>query len=172
MDAAYFDSSVFLAIFNAEPSATEIRQLLSELRRSKNKSRICTSIITIQEISVLSFQPGATSDAADNYRKVDRLARIHGITKDIAVRAAELEAGMLEKVRVSTKEERKRLSQRRKWDCFHIATAIEMGSRWLYTLDPGMLKCKDLIDPRHSIEFLEPKPSKGSLNFGQGFPVQ
>jgi predicted nucleic acid-binding protein len=165
LDSAYFDSSVFLAIFNGEPSAIGIKQLLSELRRNR-KSKVCTSIITIQEISVLSFISGANRDAAENYTRVDRFARIYGITKDIALRAAELEAAMLERMRRMTREQQKALSPRRKWDCFHIATAIEMQCRWLYSLDPGMLKCKPLIDARHSIDFLEPQPSKGVLDFG------
>ncbi len=170
MDSAYFDSSVFLAIFNGEPSGQSIKQLLGELRRDKN--RVCTSIITIQEVSVLSYVSGASRDAADNYAKVDRLACVHGITKDIALRAAELEAAMLDRMQRMTKEQRKSLSPRRKWDCFHIATAIEMRCRWIYSLDPGMLKCKELTDPKHSLSFLEPKPSKGQLEFSKGIPIQ
>jgi len=116
LDSAYFDSSVFLAIFNGEPSGPAIKQLLGELRRNKNK--VCTSIITIQEVSVLSFISGGNKDSADNYTKVERFARIHGITRDIALRAAELEAGMLERMRRMTKDQRKLLSARRKWDWF------------------------------------------------------
>ncbi len=170
MDSAYFDSSVFLAIFNGEPSGREIKQLLGEVRRDRN--RICTSIITIQEVSVLSFTSGASPDTQDNYAKVNRLARIHGLSKDIALRAAELEAGMLERMRRMTKDQRKALSPRRKWDCFHIATAIEMRCRWLYSLDPGMLKCKDLTDPKYSINFLEPKPARGKLGFDKALPIE
>jgi predicted nucleic acid-binding protein len=170
VDSAYFDSSVFLAIFNGEPSGPAIKQLLAELRRDKNK--VCTSIITVQEVSVLSFVAGAGREATDNHAKVERLARIHGITRDIALRAAELEANMLDRIRRLTKEQRKALSQRRKWDCFHIATAIEMRCRWIYSLDPGMLKCRELTDPKHSLSFLEPKPSKGQLDFGKSIPIQ
>jgi predicted nucleic acid-binding protein len=171
LDSAYFDSSVFLAIFNGEPSGIGIKQLLNELRRGQNKSKVCTSIITIQEISVLSFISGASKDAADNYMRVDRFARIYGITKDVALRAAELEAAMLERTRKLTKEQRKALSPRRKWDCFHIATAIEMRCRWLYSLDPGMLRCRQLIDAKHSLDFLEPRPSKGMLAFEKSIPI-
>jgi hypothetical protein len=53
-----------------------------------------------------------------------------------------------------------------------MATAIEMRCRWLYSLDPGMLKCRELIDPKHSVIFQEPKPAKGQLTFDKGIPIQ
>jgi predicted nucleic acid-binding protein len=46
-DPVYFDSSVFLAIFMGSDPA--IKALLKELKR--DKIRIYTSIITIQEVS-------------------------------------------------------------------------------------------------------------------------
>jgi len=167
VDSAYFDSSIFLAIFNGEPSGTAIKQLLRELRRNKN--RVCTSIITVEEVSVASYLGGTGS--GDNYAKVERLARIHGITMGISLRAAELEAQLIKRAQSMSKEERKTLSQRRKWDCFHIATAIEMRCRWLYSLDPGMLNCKGLIAGTHSITFSEPKPSAGELSFEKGISI-
>ena len=53
----YFDSSVFLSIFMGESSGPSIKQLLQELTRDKTK--IYTSIITIQEVSVHAFRRGA-----------------------------------------------------------------------------------------------------------------
>jgi predicted nucleic acid-binding protein len=159
LDSEYFDSSVFLAIFNAEAEATDVRALVRELRR--DKGRICTSILTIQEVSVASYLFGG--DQSDNYAKVDRLARIHGVTRDMALLAARIEAAMLVRAKRMSKHERQALSPRRKLDCFHIATAIELGCRTVYSLDPGMLKCKDLIDSRHSITFAKPSPKRGEL---------
>lgn len=169
MDSAYLDSSVFLAIFNGEDSEGKIRALLRELRRDKCK--ICTSIITIQEVSVASYLFGGSH--ADNYSKVDRFARIHGITKDIALTAAKLEASILDRMRRMSKQEKQSMSPRRKLDCLHIATAIELKCRWIYSLDPGMIKCKELIPATASITFSEPTPSRpGLFNEGKGIRIQ
>ena len=131
-DPVYFDSSVFLAIFMGEASGPSIKELLKELRRDKIK--IYTSIVTIQEVSVQTFRKGAP--AADNYTKVNKLARIHGITKEIALTAAKLEAQILDDMKPRDREENKQ----RKWDCFHLATAMELGCRTFYGLDDKQLK--------------------------------
>ncbi|MFZ0295318.1 MAG: hypothetical protein WAL52_17035 [Candidatus Sulfotelmatobacter sp.] len=81
----YFDSSVFLSIFMGESSGPSVKQLLHELTRDKTK--IYTSIITIQEVSVHAFRKG--SRPTDNYSKVSKLARIHGLTKEMALSATE-----------------------------------------------------------------------------------
>ena len=56
MALAYFDTSVFLAIFNKESTAPDIRNLLQELKR--DRIRIVTSILTVQEVSVLAYRRG------------------------------------------------------------------------------------------------------------------
>lgn len=159
MDSAYFDSSVFLAIFKGEDSGHDIKALLRELRR--DKVRICTSIITVQEVSVAAFLFGGAQ--TDNYSKVERLARIHGVGRDIALHAAKLEAKLVERQRKMGREEQQKISPRRKFDCFHIATALEMRCRWLYTLDPGLIKCGALVEAPASLTFTEPKPRTPDL---------
>ena len=77
MESAYFDSSPFIAIFKEEDRNEDIRELLRELK--KQRVRISTSIITIQEVSVLSYRFGTI--ASDNYVRVNRLARIEGLSK-------------------------------------------------------------------------------------------
>ena len=114
-DPVYFDSSVFLSIFMGESSGPFIRQLLKELTR--DKTEIYTSIITIQEVSVHTFRKGARQ--TDNFSK---LARIHGLTKEMALSAAKFEAQLIDRTPVKEREDNKR----RKWDCFHIATAVEL----------------------------------------------
>jgi len=131
-DPVYFDSSVFLAIFMGSDPA--IKALLKELKR--DKIRIYTSIITIQEVSVQTFRKGFL--AADNYAKVNKLSRIQQITKEIALTAAKLEAQIVDQTAPKEREDNKR----RKWDCFHVATAMELGCRTLYTSDDKMLKRK------------------------------
>jgi hypothetical protein len=125
---------------------------------NQDKCRICTSILTIQEVSVASFLFGG--DQSDNYAKVDRFARIHGVTKDIVLVAAKLEASILERMKRSSTQEQKAMKPRRKLDCLHIATALEMKCRWIYSFDPGMLKCQELVKPTASITFAEPMPMR------------
>jgi len=181
MEPGYFDSSVFLAIFNGDPTwGPQIKSLLREMRQEKD--RVHTSIVTVQEVSVLSYvalgakQLARASDKVtgdENYVKVDRIARIHGITRDVALLAAKLEAMMRLRMQTMTKEQKAALSPRRKWDCFHIATALEMNCRCVYTLDHGMIKCKELIAPAYSLDFTEPRPRKGDLLANtKGVPLQ
>jgi predicted nucleic acid-binding protein len=148
-DPVYFDSSVFLAIFMGESSGPSIKELLKELKRDKTK--IYTSIVTIQEVSVQTFRRGAT--ASDNFTKVSKLARIEGITKDIALTAAKLEAHVIDQTKVKDREDNKR----RKWDCFHVATAMEMGCRTFYAIDDKLLKRKDQLGITN-IAFSKPVP--------------
>lgn len=120
MKAAYFDTSVFLAILNGEDAGFGIRALLRELK--KDKVRIYTSILTVQEVSVQSFQAGQSYD--DNHAKVNKLARVYTISREIALTCAKLEASMKDHMNKAqlTEEERIGQNRRRKWDCFHIAT--------------------------------------------------
>ncbi len=160
MDSAYFDSSVFLAIFNKEPTGTAIKALLKELKR--DKVRIYTSIITIQEVSVLSFRRGTL--VTDHYAKVDKLARIEGITKEIALTAAKLEAQIKDLGQASDTKEQQEENRRRKWDCFHLATALSLQCKTFYALDPKLLKRREQLSIT-SMEFCRPEPKKPSLDF-------
>ena len=148
-DPVYFDSSVFLAIFMGEASGPAIRELLKELRR--DKVRIYTSIITVQEVSVHTFRKGAL--ATDNYSKVSKLSRIEGITKDVALEAAKLEAQIIDQTKVKDREDNKR----RKWDCFHIATATALGCRTFFALDEKLLNRGHLLNIT-SMAFGKPVP--------------
>jgi predicted nucleic acid-binding protein len=154
MQPVYFDSSIFLAIFMGDPSAVKIKELLQELKR--DKVRIYTSIIAVQEVSVRSYQKG--SIAQDNYSKIDKLSRIEGLTKDIALTAAKFEAHILDQTAAKDREDNKR----RKWDCFHIATALALGCSVFYSCDEKQLKRKDQFGIA-GMEFLRPIPSKPSL---------
>ena len=152
MDSIYFDSAVFLAIFNGESNGPDIRALLKELKRDKVK--IQTSIITIQEVSVLGFCRGQVP--TDNHSKVERLARIQGMTRETALNAARLEA-MMKDTAPEDSGQKTDENKRRKWDCFHIATAIELKCRTLYTCDPRMLALKERLGIS-DISFSHPRP--------------
>jgi predicted nucleic acid-binding protein len=150
----YFDSSIFLSIFMGESSGPAIKQLLQELTRDKTK--IYTSIITIQEVSVHAFRKGARP--TDNYSKVSKLARIQGLTKEMALSAAKFEAQLIDRMPVKEREDNKR----RKWDCFHIATAMELGCRTFYATDEKMLKRKEHFGITR-MDFSGPFAKTGSL---------
>jgi|SRR5579862_3570308 len=169
MPSVYFESSVFLAIFNGEKSAESVRLLLSELRRSR--VQIYTSMVTVQEVSVLSYRRGTV--AADNYSKVSKLARIQGMTKDIALTAAKLEAHILDTVKPKERDAQMENNRRRKWDCFHIATAMDLHCQTLYSLDNGMLARKDHLTIT-SMEFCQPTPKEPGLDLqpGQEPPIR
>lgn len=152
METAYFDSSPFIAIFKGEDRNEDIRELLRELK--KQRVRISTSIVTIQEVSVLSYRLG--SIASDNYVRVNRLARIEGLSKDVALTAAKLEAQVLDRLKGLTKTDKEEDNKRRKWDCFHIATAMCLKCRVLYSLDKGMLARREQLQIR-DLDFRLPK---------------
>lgn len=157
MDAVYFDTSVFLNIFVGDTSVgPDIRALLKELKRDKIK--IYTSIITVQEVSVLSFRKGSL--AVDYHVKVGRLARIYGITRTGALTAAKYEAHILD----ASDSQGNRTSH--KWDCFHIATAMELQCKTLYTSDEKMIKRKGQFNIT-TMDFLKPEPRKRELEFGE-----
>lgn len=147
---AYFDTSIFIEM-GARKSKYKgkIRELMKELR--ENKVRVYTSMITVQELSVATFRSG--TPARDTYGDVNQIARVYGLTKEVALTAAKNEAWLKE---LSEKEVGKRGrdapetqeqklericgNRRRKWDCFHVATAQAVGCQELYTTDEGLLK--------------------------------
>jgi len=157
----YFDTSVFLAIFNREPTGPEIRRLLRELKR--DRMRIYTSIVSVQEASVLGFRRGRAAD--DNHAEINRLARIQSITKQIALTAAKFEAVLVDGLVSSGLDERERHAdnKRRKWDCFHVATAVVLRCRTLYTCDKKLLPRKDQLGL--TMDFSEPSPRNPELPF-------
>ena len=164
MHSVYFDSSVFLALFKGEnDGVSDIRQLLRELK--KGKVRIVTSIITIQEVAVSNFRHGTPTD--DNHIKVNKLARVESITRDMALTAAKYEANLIEaqaKTAPQKGDEAASDKKRRKWDCFHISCAVHLKCDTLYSMDAGMLKRKQQFNIP-TMEFLKPIPIGGVLPF-------
>ena len=133
------------------------------------KIRVITSIITIQEVSVASYRKG--TPARDHHEVVNRLARIEGIDKDTALTAAKYEAQMLDLGKKASKAEVETDNKRRKWDCFHMATAVVKGCDVLYSLDEGMLKKKQQF-AIPGIAFLHPEPRKLLLKFDAALDIQ
>lgn len=168
----YFDTSVFLEM-GAKKSkhAKDIKRLLKEL--ADEKVRIYTSIVTVQEMSVAAYRRGATTK--DTYGDINSLARIYGVTKEVALTAAHREAELRDITddeankrdprKAETEEqklERICSNRRRKWDCFHIATAQSLGCPIMYSTDgklqrrPEQLGIKDL-------KVLPPKPAIATI---------
>lgn len=160
MADCYFDTSIFLAILNGEASAVSIRALLRELKHERAK--IYTSIITVQEVSVQAFRGGGRADAL--CAEISKLSRIQTITREISLTAAKLEADLIQKMKPFdlTEEERIGQNRRRKWDCFHIATALELNCRYLYALDDKMLNRQTHLNLPF-LEFLPPVPRRTEL---------
>lgn len=165
----YFDTSVFIELANKKSSmAKDLKALLSEL--AQEKARIYTSMITVQEMSVAVYRRGAVHK--DTYGDIYALARIYTITKDVALTAAHREAelkDLAEKDRAKSKKETQdetleRIceNRRRRWDCFHIATAQTLGCSVMYSTDtklqerPRQLGLKDL-------KIVPPKPTEPSI---------
>jgi predicted nucleic acid-binding protein len=147
----YFDTSIFLEIAAKKGKYKKhIKTLLQEL--ADERARIYTSIITVQEISVASYRSGTM--AKDTYGDVKAVgAKVYGMTKEIALTSAKNEAmlrdiaadeqGKRDKNKPETEDQKlERIceNRRRKWDCFHIATAQAMGCPELYTTDENLLK--------------------------------
>jgi predicted nucleic acid-binding protein len=152
----YFDTSVFISIFKPEPQrAKKVKALLRELKR--NGTRIHTSILSVQECSVVSFKRGQIH--RDYHAKINALADIHSIDKEMAINAAKLEAEVIATIPV--KEQQK---PRRKWDCLHIATARSLGCSKIFTWDRPMLDREQQLDIK-DIVFAEPTPTHGELEF-------
>jgi pentatricopeptide repeat protein len=126
---AYFDTSVLIEATAKNGKVDEVRALLRELR--SDKVRIYTSIITVQEASVLAFRHGG--DGMDLHGEISNLARIVGVTRDIAVEAARMEAQIRDHCKENPEESESK--QRRRWDCFHLASAVVLGCRHFYTTD-------------------------------------
>jgi predicted nucleic acid-binding protein len=153
---AYFDTSVFIAIFKPEKErAAQVKALLKELRR--DKVRVHTSIITVQEASVVAYKRGTIPK--DYHGKVGSIADIHTIDKRIAVTAAKHEATL-----VDTLKPEEQNKPRRKWDCFHIATAQSLGCNTFYAWDEKLLKRRDHLNI-NDMTFAEPKPRSAELPF-------
>lgn len=146
----YFDTSVVIEMLAPRSTLkTRLRALLADLQ--ERNVRIYTSIITIQELSVATHRQGAI--ARDTWGDVRKIARVCSITKEIALTAAKREAELKDIVEENEKKkdpdkpltdseklDRACENRRRKWDCFHIATAQVMHCTVMYSTDPDLQK--------------------------------
>lgn len=164
MASAYFDTSVFLAIMARQPQAAKVRSLLAELKA--DKVRIYTSILTVQEISVTSFMHSEMF--ADHHARLAALARIVGVTKEIAMTAAKFEAAILMDAKKSPQKRQVIVdNRRRKFDCFHLATALAHNCTRFYALDEKFTnRCRSLGITKLAV--LAPEPHTPSLPFAGG----
>jgi len=147
---AYLDTSIFLEMGTKKSKHKKrIRELLKEL--SEDKVRLYTSILTVQEVAVATNRAGAI--AKDTYGDISSIARVYTLTKEVALTAAKREAELKDLAerhmarRSPTKPETEdqkldRIceNRRRKWDCFHLATAQLIGCPEFYSTDKDLLK--------------------------------
>lgn len=165
----YFDTALFVEMFAKKSKHRKaIRELLQDLE--KNRIRIYTSMITVQELAVAAFRAGSV--ARDTYGDIHSIARVYSLTKEVALTAAKYEAqlkdiaegerGKHDAKKGETEDEKlERIceNRRRKWDCFHMATAQAAGCSEIYSTDgkfqkrPEQLGIKNLkiLDPSTSI---------------------
>jgi predicted nucleic acid-binding protein len=147
---------VFLAIFKPESTARKIRALLKEL--DDENVRVYTSILTVQEASVLGFRRGTV--VKDNISRIGKIARIVGVNPDIALTAAKLEAHLSDSGNESERDRTEK--KRRKWDCFHIATAQAHNCAVLYAEDKPMQKRRQQLGIT-TLKILPPRPRTETL---------
>ena len=124
----------------------------------------------MQEVSVAAHRKGAIP--RDTIADVKGIARIYTITKEIAMAAAKREAELKD---ISDEHESKRSpnkplskqeeinrvceNRRRKWDCFHIATAQVLECSTMYCTDGNLqkrpkqmgIKNLDIIEPPEAL---------------------
>jgi predicted nucleic acid-binding protein len=148
-----------LAVIAGSKNGSQIRALLSELKAKH--FRIYTSIITLQEISVLSFRRGTVVD--DPVSKLRKLARVFGVTKEVALTAAKLEAQIKDISKEPHAIDPVAENRRRKWDCFHIATAMFLKCSTVFSSDEQFLKRKKQLGI-DSMEFSKPVPTEPLLD--------
>jgi predicted nucleic acid-binding protein len=151
---------VFLAILKPENTAKQIRALLKELE--EENVRIYTSVLTLQEASVLGFRRGTV--AKDNVTRIGKLARIVGISPDVALTAAKLEAHISDKASESEKDRAEK--KRRKWDCFHIATAQVYKCSVIFAEDKPMQARQSQLGLT-SLKILAPRAKSNTLKFDE-----
>lgn len=146
----YFDTSIFIEMAAKRSKyKRHIKALLKEL--SDERAKVYTSIITIEEVSVAAYRPGEI--ARDTYGDVKAVAKVRGIDKDVALTCAKNEAALKHMADVEDEKrdkskpepldrqiERACENRRRRWDCFHVATAQVVGCSELYTTDEKLLK--------------------------------
>jgi len=147
---AYFETSIFIEmVTKRSPHKARVRDLLADFQ--EKRVRVYTSIITVQEMSVSIHRRGTI--ARDIYGDIRSMARVYTITKEIALTAAKIEAALKD---IADQEEAKRdkskpltlqqeidrvcENRRRKWDCFHIATALVLECDVMYSTDAKLQK--------------------------------
>src|SRR5439155_9532619 len=99
-----------------------------------------------------------------NHTKVSKLARIAGITKEIALTAAKYEAIVREAAKQSGETDKDaEQNRRRKWDCFHMATAVALNCQTVYALDTQFATKRKQLGLEAVLSVSAPAPQKLSL---------
>jgi hypothetical protein len=98
------------------------------------------------------------------------MAKIWGIDKAIALTTAKREAEIRDLFKLGKSGVEEEMKHRRRWDCFHIATAQVRECSRLYTTDDGMMKRKGQLHIP-DLQILSPSPSEGTLPFPSGISL-
>jgi predicted nucleic acid-binding protein len=80
MKTAYLDTTIFVEMATKRSKyRSQIRNLLEELK--KDRVRIYTSMITVQELAVATYRAGAP--ARDVFSDINAFARVYNITRTL-----------------------------------------------------------------------------------------
>ncbi|HEY4357398.1 MAG TPA: PIN domain-containing protein [Acidobacteriaceae bacterium] len=160
-DPVYFETSAVLELLNATAKGDHVRDLIAELQSSK--TRIYTSILTVQEASILALSRGGTEQAV--YDRINQFARIYSIDRQIALTAARLEVAVVKHLRKGqgVQDEAR---HRRRWDCIHIATAQVLGCTTLFAYDKHFATRSRQID-LSMLRIEQPRPRQPALDLRQ-----
>src|SRR5713226_6093743 len=146
----YFDTSIFIEMATRRSKQRKlVRELLADFQ--ERRVRVYTSILTVQEMSVSIHRRGTVS--RDILGDIKSIARVYTLTKEVALTAGKIEAELKD---IADKEAAKRdktkpltlqqeidrvcENRRRKWDCFHIATALVLECETMYSTDTKLQK--------------------------------
>lgn len=152
--AAYFDTSLWIAVLADEPPAGDVLTLIEEIKH--DRGRIVTSILTLTEISVRAYQK-APARVAAGVQLVSAVSAICAVSQDVALLTAKIEATFMASVWQGTLGNRKR-----RWDALHLATAATYAATVFYTFDNGLLGADFSALPAIP-PVRRPQPLQGSL---------
>jgi predicted nucleic acid-binding protein len=153
-ETAYFDSNLWIACLTGEPTKPEVEALITEIKQARGT--IITSILTITEISVHTFQQ-APNKVAEGVDFVSSIASLRNVSLEIALLTAQIEAGFMSTVWADTDGRR-----RRRWDALHLATAAVSRANVVYTYDDRLLRA-DFSRESRIPPIRRPQPLQGAL---------
>jgi hypothetical protein len=105
----------------------------------------------------------------DNYSKIHKFAHVEGITPEIALTTAKFEAFLLDSAATLDDGQKAKENKRRRWDIFHVATALSLKCSVFYCSDDDFRNMQKRLGVT-SMNFLEPRPENLPLDLRDTVP--